>query len=245
MDNPIYVALSRQSGLLKELSVIAHNMANTNTTGYKKEGAIFSEYIAALSPDMPGDDVKHSLSMGRLAGHVSDFSSGTMKMTGGQLDLALEGEGFFTIQAPEGIRLSRAGHFMTNQEGIVVNADGLPLLDAGGGTIQIPFEARLIAIGGDGTISADGLELARIGIVRADPLGLQRRGDNLWEAVNGYEPAEEARLLQGFLEDSNVQPLEEIARMIEVQRMYDAGQKLLDLEHERINKVISTVRQTV
>jgi len=239
MDNPSYISLSRQSGLLKELSVIANNMANANTTGFKREGAIFTEFVNATGSSQSAHNPRESLSMGRLGAHVSHFESGELRSTGGSLDVAIDGEGFFLIEAPQGQRLTRAGHFLTNNEGTLVNPDGLAVLDDAGGQIQIPQEVNQLNIGRDGIISADGIELGKLGIVTAIPQDLSREGENLWQANNGYVPVEIPQIIQGFLEDSNVQPVAEIARMIEVQRYYDAGQKLLDIENDRIKSVIS------
>lgn len=243
MDNSIYIGLSRQSGLLKELSVIANNMANADTTGFKSEGAIFTEYIKSVGSAQTSQNPRESMSMGRLGAHVSNFESGDLKRTGGTLDVAIEGEGFFLVASPNGERLSRAGHLMTDNQGTLINASGLPILDDAGGQIQIPQEVNVLAISGDGTLSADGIELGRLGIVTANSQDLKREGSNLWAATNGYVPVDEPRVVQGFLEDSNVQPVAEIARMIEVQRAYDAGQKLLDIENDRIKSVITTIRQ--
>ncbi len=243
MDNGIYINLSRQSGLMKELDVIANNIANSNTTGYKREGAVFTEFVNAARNGLNSGGPRESLSMGRLGAHVSHFESGELRRTGGTLDVAIDGEGFFQIESPRGERLSRAGHFMTDNEGTLINADGFAVLDDAGGRLQIPQDVNLLAIGGDGTISADGVEVGRLGIVTALPQNLVRDGDNLWEANNGTVPVETARLIQGFLENSNVEPVAEIARMIEVQRHYDAGQKLMEIENDRIKSVITTVRQ--
>jgi flagellar basal-body rod protein FlgF len=243
MDNSIYIGLSRQSGLLKELTVIANNMANADTTGFKSEGAIFTEFIKSAGSPQSSQSPRDSMSMGRLGAHVSNFDSGEFKRTGGTLDLAIEGDGFFLVETPNGDRLSRAGHLMTNNQGILINASGLAILDEAGGQIQIPQEVNVLAIAGDGTLSADGIELGRLGIVTANPQDLRREGNNLWSAVNGVVPVDAPKVIQGFLEDSNVQPVAEIARMIEVQRAYDAGQKLLDIENDRIKSVITTVRQ--
>ena len=244
MDNPTYISLSRQSGLMKEMSAIANNMANANTTGFKREGAVFTEFVrAAAGTGAIGNDPQHSLSMGRLGAHVSHFESGGLQKTGGTLDLAIDGEGFFRIETPNGERLTRAGHFMTNAEGTMIMPSGYPVLDDGGGQIQIPQEVNILAIGGDGTISADGIEIGRVGIVGADPTTLTRQGDNLWQATQGTNEIEFPRIVQGFVEGSNVEPVNEIARMIEVQRHYDAGQKLLELENDRIKGVLTTLRQ--
>ncbi len=243
MDNPTYISLSRQSGLLKELSVIANNIANADTTGFKRESAIFTEYVKSAAEGAMTNDPRHSLSMGRLGAHVSHFESGELRRTGGSLDVAIDGEGFFLVETPQGERLSRAGHFMTDNEGTLINTSGLAILDDAGGRIQIPQDVNILAIGGDGTLSADGVELGKLGIVTAIPQDLSREGDNLWSAANGYVPVEYPQIIQGFLEDSNVEPVAEIARMIEVQRHYDAGQKLLEIENDRIKSVITTVRQ--
>ncbi|MCI5047842.1 MAG: flagellar hook-basal body complex protein [Aquisalinus sp.] len=235
MDNPGYVSLSRQAGLLKELNTIANNIANADTAGYKREGALFTEYIAAAGRDDP------SLSIGRLGAHFADLSQGEFNKTGGTFDVAIQGEGFFLIGTPGGERLSRAGHFMTTAEGTLVNPDGFSVLDDAGGEIQIPPEVAQIAIAGDGTISADGNALGRLGVVTAAPENLVREGSNLWRAEGGYKPVEERTVLQGFIESSNVDPVSEIARLIEVQRNYETGQKIFEQEDERISQVIQTV----
>ena len=228
---------------MRELNVIANNIANSDTTGYKRETTVFSEFIRRAAISGGSNTPQNSISMGRLGAHVSHFESGAIRQTGGSLDVALDGEGFFTVETPQGERLTRAGHFITDAEGTLIMPNGYAVLDDGGGQIQIPLEVNLLAIGGDGTISADGVEIARLGVVTSDPTLLTREGDNLWSAGAGVEPLETPKIVQGFLEGSNVQPVNEIARMIEVQRHYDAGQKLLDMENERIKSVISTIRQ--
>jgi flagellar basal-body rod protein FlgF len=243
MDNANYISLSRQSGLMKELTTIANNMANADTVGYKREGAIFSEYIAAASANGEASSPRHSLSIGRLAAHASNFDTGSLRMTGGSMDVAIEGDGFFLVDVNGQTQLTRAGNFMTDENGRLITVDGNAVLDNAEGEIQIPLEAGELSIALDGTLSGNGVELGRLGVVTADPNTLSRQGNNNWVAENGFEPLEEARVLQGFLEDSNVEPVSEIARMIEVQRFYDAGQKILEMEDSRIKQVITTIRQ--
>ncbi len=243
MDNGIYINLSRQSGLLKQLDIIANNIANSGTTGYKSEGAVFTEFVKAASGGGNVNSPRESMSIGRLGAHVSHFESGELQKTGGPMDLAIDGEGFFLVETPGGQRVTRAGHFMTDQDGILINTDGHAVLDDAGGRIQIPLSVNILAIGGDGTLSADGVELGRLGIVTASPQSLTREGNNLWASAQGYVPVETPRIVQGFLEASNVQPVAEIAKMIEVQRHYDAGQKLMEIEDDRIKSVITTLRQ--
>ena len=144
----------------------------------------------------------------------------------------------------EGERLTRAGAFTRNADGVVVNMDGHPLLDEGGGEITIPFEAKSVGVAADGTLSVDGAPAARIGLVDvADQTSLFREAGVLFRADAGTEPVEDGRIVQGFLEQSNVNPVGELARMVEVQRAYEYGQKLMDQEDERIRKVVSTLGQ--
>ena len=237
MDNIGYTTLTRQSGLLRDMATVAQNVSNMGTTGYRAEGVIFSEHIHALDGTGP------SVSMGHAGVRATDLSQGTIFMTGGTFDLAIEGEGFFLVQTPEGDRLTRAGAFLASPEGDVVAPDGARLLDAGGAPIVVDAAARAIAISPDGTVSADGNPVAQIGLWGPeDPLAMTRaQGVRFDPGVP--VPLENGRMLQGFLEKSNVDPVSEIARMVEVQRAYELGQTFLDREDERIRQVIRTTGQ--
>ena len=158
-----------------------------------------------------------------------------------QFDLAIQGEGFFLIETPQGQRLTRAGSFTPSAEGELVTPDGYRLLDADGAPVFVPPDARGVAVAADGTLSAEGQPLAQVGLWQpTDPLSLRHQSGTLFSASD-VEPAEGATVLQGMLEDSNVEPVSEIARMIEVQRAYELGQKFLDAEDERVRGVISTL----
>lgn len=236
MDNPGYTTLTRQSGLLREIQVVAHNIANISTTGFRREGLIFSEYVRDLERQ------EDSLSMATANAHQTYQTQGTLTMTGGQLDLAIEGDGYFRVETPQGERLTRAGHFATNSGGEMVTPDGHRLLDIGGSPIFVPADAGQIGISADGTVSADGQPLAQIGLVRpADPSELRRSTGTLHEVTGALIPVEDAQMNQGFLEESNVNPISEMARLIEVQRAYEIGQKFMDREDERIRGVIQTL----
>ncbi len=238
MDLAGYVALTRQSGLAKELQSVANNIANLSTTGYRREGVIFAEAVEAL-PVEGG-----SVAMTEARARYTDTLQGSLDQTGGKLDLAIEGNGYFTVMTPQGERLTRAGAFTRNADGVVVNMDGHPLLDEGGGEITIPFEAKSVGVAADGTLSVDGAPAARIGLVDvADQTSLFREAGVLFRADAGTEPVEDGRIVQGFLEQSNVNPVAEMARMVEVQRAYEYGQKLMDQEDDRIRLVVRTLGQ--
>jgi len=236
MDNAIYAALTRQSGLMREMRAIANNIANADTTGFRREGVVFSEYMVAL------DGRGETLAMANARGRMIDLGPGGMTRTNGQFDIAVEGDGFLMVQTPQGNRLTRAGAFMTNALGELVNPDGHQLLDDGEAPIVLPPGAAGVGIGPDGTISADGDPVGRIGVFAApDPARLRHEAGTLFDPGGPAEPLQEAVLRQGFLEDSNVDPVREIARMIEVQRAYQLGQNLLDQEDQRIRQTISSL----
>lgn len=235
MDNAIYASLGRQSGLMSELRAIANNIANSSTTGFRREGVIFAEQVRRLS------GVEPSLSMAAAEGRTIDLSQAPLRETGGTFDFAIEGAGFFLIQTPDGNRLSRAGTFTPSAEGGLVTADGSALLDDGGAPIAIPPAARTIALSRDGTLSADGAPVARIGLwLPADQSTLVHEGGTRFAFAGEPVPVDDPQIFQGFVEGSNVEPLAEIARLIEVQRGYELGQSLLDREDERIRSVIRT-----
>lgn len=234
MDAASYVTLTRQSGLMREMQVIANNIANISTTGFRREGVIFSEYVRRVE-DAP------SLSFASGSARNVDLRQAGLSQTGGSFDFAIQGEGFFLVETPDGQRLTRAGAFTPDAEGILVNYDGYRLLDEGGAPIFVPPDAGGVALGRDGTLSAGGDPIARLGLWRpTDPLSLQHQGGTLFVA-DGVEPAEGAVLMQGFLEESNVDPISEIARMISVQRAYELGQGFLEKEDERMRGVIQVL----
>lgn len=234
MDTPGYTTLTRQSGLVSEMQVIAHNIANASTTGFRREGVIFSEYITRM-----GDDPSLSMAYGN-ARHI-DLGQAGLSATGGTYDIGIQGEGFFLVATPQGEQLTRAGSFTPSPEGGLVTADGHALLDAGGAPIAVPPGARAVSIATDGSLSADGVPVAQIGLWRpVDPLDLRHQTGTLFSA-DAIEPTDTAIMRQGFVEESNVEPVSEIARMIAVQRAYELGQKFLDTEDARQKSVIETL----
>ena len=234
MENTGYITLTRQSGLAREMQVVANNIANAATTGYRAEGVIFSEYIQPV-------DNGPSLSMGQANVRMTSFEQGGLTPTGGSFDLAIEGDGYFLVQTPGGERLTRAGAFTPNAEGEMVTFDGYRVLDAGGAPLFVPPGVS-IAISADGTLSADGKPLGQVGLVRPiDALDMIREDGVMFRTEGGYEPAEGARVLQGFIEKSNVSPITQLARMIEVQRAYEMGQNFLQREDERVRAAMKAL----
>lgn len=236
MSNSVYSTLTRQVGLLNEMQAVANNIANISTTGFRREGVVFAEHVVAL------EDPAGSLSMASAEGRVTTETQGALHATSGTFDLAIEGDGFFMVATPDGDRLTRAGSFTPGPDGTLSTLEGHPVLDSGGAPVVVPMDQGPIGIATDGTISADGQPIGQIGLfLPADPLDLQRQDGVRFAAPSGVQPLGEGRVLQGFIEGSNVDPVAEIARMIEVQRAYELGQTFLEHEDKRVGSVISTI----
>ncbi len=237
MSNSIYTALSKQAGLMKELNSIANNIANASTAGYQREGYLFSEYVQRLEQ---GD---RSLSQTNVAGRFFDATPGSITRTGAPFDIAIEGDGYFLIETPRGERLTRQGSFLMDAEGQLVTLDGNRVLGDGGSPVALPVGATNITIAQDGTIAADGAPVGKLGLVTAPQTVLAREGDNLFRADEDYQPVEFPKLRQGFIEESNVNAVIEVSRLIEVQRAYELNQQLMQDENERIKKTVDAMRK--
>ncbi len=235
MDNAGYVGLSRQAGLMRELNIVANNLANMNTNGFRRESAIFAEHVAALENGDP------SLSISTQSRRFVDTSAGEAAVTDQPFDMAISGDGFFLVEAPGGERLTRDGAFSLNDNRELVNAQGFRVLDEGGSAIVIPPGQNDVSVSVDGSIVANGQPVARLGVVTADPAFMVREGNNMFRAENGFDAVLDPQVRQGALEGSNVNAVEEMARLIVVQRAYEASKRFVDDENERITRTIRTL----
>lgn len=234
MENAGYITLTRQTGLTKELRVIANNIANTATTGFRQEGVIFSEFV-----QRNGNEDSQSMAAARV--RETSHLQGSLRETGAKFDLAIEGDGFFLVETPLGPRLTRNGAFSPNGLGDLVTSDGFPVLDVGGAPVFIPPGGLDLSVSKDGTIGSEGRPIGQIGIVQPVEGAVLTREDGVFFSVEeGWDPVIEPTVVQGFLEKSNVNTLGQIARMIEVQRAYEMGQSFLDSEHERVKNAMKT-----
>lgn len=234
MDSAGYVTLTRQSGLMREMQEVANNIANISTTGFRREGVIFAEHVVAV-PEGP------SLSMASASARNIDLRQGDLSETGGAYDFAIRGEGFFLVEDASGQRLTRAGSFTPGPTGELLTADGARLLDEGGAPVVVPPGADVM-LAQDGTLSAAGVPVARLGLWQpVDATKLRHLSGTVFDAGEVEPAAPGAVLLQRHLEDSNVSPVSEVARMIAVQRAYELGQGFLDREDQRMRGVIETL----
>jgi len=235
MENSIYLGLSKQTALFKDLDIVSNNIANMNTPGYRAQNMVFEEFIS----DPRGTD--DPLTFPLDAGQYDNTQAGSISFTGNPLDVSLEGDGFFGVQGPGGETVfTRAGNFQLNSNGDLMTAQGFLVADSGGATINIPRDATEIKIDEKGFISTQNGTVGQLMVNEfANPQALEPIGNNLYRSPNDPGAASlETRVKQGQLEGSNVKPVIEMTRMIKVSRSFQAMQNVLQTEGDRLRTAI-------
>ena len=222
MENAAYIGLSRQMTLRRELDIVANNVANANTTGFKVEQLMLSAEIGQRARN---DSIRPSASFVLDNGVGRDFGQGSMQQTGRSLDFAISGEGaFFTVRdGANGEAYTRDGAFTLDPEGRLTTKQGQAVL---GGGAEIVLDPALGA-----PITQNGQVTGRLSVVRFDTLGvLEKGGDSLYRNKSNAQPIEaaDAQVHQGSLESSNVNPLIEITNLVEISRAYESISKLIE-----------------
>ena len=246
MDNSLLVSLSQQIAAYRSMDVIANNLANVSTPGFKRESAKFEEYISRMNPG-EGQKGVQTVSFVKDAGLVRDTGQGNVEQTGAPYDLALAGKGFFTVQTPGGMRYTRDGHFSLDASGNLVTSQGYQV-QGDGGPITITPNDGDINIAPDGTISSVvrgvGNQIAKLKVVDfADPNAMVKQGSNLYSTGQTATAPASINLRQGALEASNVQPVIEISHMIEVMRAYEATASLSKSQEDMMRQAIDKLGQ--
>lgn len=236
MENTGYIALSRQMVLRRQMDVIANNLANMTTPAYKAEKMLFVEHLKKT-------DGTDRVSLVQDIGMVRSLGEGQMTKTDNPLDLAISGDGYFTIETPGGERYTRNGVFQLDAQGRIVTTQGDPVLSVDGNPITIPVDKSTITIAKDGTVSADEDQIGRIRVVRFEnQQELEKQANSLFDSgLQEPEATDDASVLQGMIEGSNVQGIAEITRMMATSRSYSSASKLIEQEHERQRRAIQVL----
>jgi flagellar basal-body rod protein FlgF len=234
MDLTSNVSTSRLVAQQRAMDVIAANVANANTPGYKAERTQFSDWLS-----------RQSTSPERTVAYTQDRAtwreqqSGTLTHTGNPLDLALTSDGYFTVSTPRGPRLTRDGRFGLLPSGTVADSAGDALLDTNGQPVQLSSTDTVITVAGDGTVSSENGQLAKIGVVRpTDPMQLQAEGNTLFRSGAATTTVASPGVVQGAMEDSNVQPVLEVTRMMDGERQFQFMIQFIQAESDRQQAVI-------
>ncbi|MCB9994169.1 MAG: flagellar basal-body rod protein FlgF [Hyphomicrobiaceae bacterium] len=233
MENAQLISLSRQMALARQMDVVANNVANINTTGFKAESLLFEDYIMPVADysaaATPGDEQLHYTDDWAT---VHNFQPGAIQQTGNALDVALEGPGFFVVQTPAGERYTRDGSFKINNSGLLVDDQGNTVLSEGG-EIRFTDSETDIHFNPDGSIVTSAGNKGTLRVAEFDePRALVHQGDNLFSSDQQPLAASRTTLIPGALERSNVSGVSEIANMIRVQRAYETISSLLDRQNQ-------------
>jgi flagellar basal-body rod protein FlgF len=247
MDNSLLVSLSQQLAAYRSMDVIANNIANASTPGFKRETAKFEEYVTHVRPSETQKGPQ-ALSFVKDAGVVRDLGQGEMTSTGAPLDFAINGKGFFAVQTPSGMRYTRDGHFSLNQDGQLVTSGGYAV-QGDGGAITITPDDGNVSVGPDGTISSilNGAsnQIGKLQVMTfPNERALTKQGANLYSTTQAATPSTESTVAQRMLEGSNVKPVIEISHMVEVMRAYQMTATMANSQEQLMRQAIDKLGST-
>jgi flagellar basal-body rod protein FlgF len=233
MNDASSVALSAQLAVLHSTDIIANNLANMSTTGYKGQHLAFTQYLSQTSDGTPISYVQEQ-------GVARDPSQGPLNTTGNRLDVAIRGEGYFTIQTPLGNRYTRDGHFQLDSAGQIVTSQGYPVLSEGGAPLVVPDGRGEVTIGADGAVSTLEGQVGKLGLVTfADQQAMTETAGGYFMTEQASAPAPSAtKLMQGSLEGSNVEPIVEITRLIGGQHNVEYAKTFVDVLAQQTSNAI-------
>ncbi len=236
MENTGYIALSRQMAMSRQMDVIANNMANMNTPAYQGESMMFVEYLQK-TPNGEQTSFVQDIAL------VRNLTEGQKISTKNDLDLAIAGKGFFEIETELGTRYTRNGTFQLNADGELVTSQGDKVLGEDDQPIVFPPGTGRITIARDGTTSTENGQIGRLRVVRFENQQALIKGANGLYEADGQQPekAEDAEVLQGMIEGSNVQGITEMTSLINAARSYASAAKIVKDEHERLRRAIQTL----
>ncbi len=251
-DGGLYTAMSGSVATSKQLDITSNNLANINTTGYKKDKTIFKDQLAKIEFEDINEVQAENVEMPPrvlpidkynvvIDDTFTEFSQGMLEKTSNMLDIALNGNGFFKVKTPDGIRYTRDGSFTRSKDGLLVTSDGYPVLDENDTEIDLENSKR-ITVNEDGTIYLDKNKNTKLSIKTFNDLSkLEKIGKNLFKQTNTNEQETDSKatVLQGFLESSNVSPVEEMVNLISLHRQFELNGKTIESFSEMDKKATS------
>lgn len=241
MDPLTITATSGLRSRMESLELLANNLANAGTPGYKKDGESYSLYLSSSALDAWADLDPVTAALPVIDRNWTDFAQGLLSETGNPLDLAISGQGFFTVEGPNGPLYTRNGQFRIGREGFLMTADGKHVVLEGGGVLQIGSTAPL-TISTTGVITQGGEELGRLAVVEfADAGRLSKKGSTYYETDQAPVEADSAEILQGKIEGSNVNTPESAMRLLDVLRQFEMLTKAVQVNSEMNRKAIEEV----
>ncbi|MEC7641479.1 MAG: flagellar basal-body rod protein FlgF [Nitrospinota bacterium] len=245
MDESIFVAVSGIMKQERKMEILSNNLANMNNVGFKKDQLAFEALLSPFKKDtsfeasrnvlLPASKSNANIAYVGVSEFATDNTQGTLEKTDNSFDLALEGEGYFSVQTPDGVRYTRKGNFQLDSQGRLTTQNGVPVLTAQGAPLIIQGGGGAITIDINGNVSAGaGLNNLPVGQIKVtkfnDGVLLEKEGDGLFKLKDPTQqevPAPTTRVRQGYLEQSNVSSVEEMTKMMAAVRAFEGLQKLI------------------
>ncbi len=240
MVRGLYTGWTGMENEQKRLDIISNNLANSATVGYKKEGVTNQSFDDVLTLKIRDESENFTdkrigkMTLGVKLGEIyTDYTQGSLRETGNTFDLAVEGSGFFKVEVTDRDgnvkeRYTRAGQFLMDKEGYIVDVNGNHLMSEGG-NLQVPTNASQVIIDLEGNVFADGVQVDKLSVTDFENYDyLKKFGETMYEAVDGYREKDTAAgIRQGYTEQSNVNVVSEMVNMIAITRAYEANQKVI------------------
>lgn len=239
MENALFIGLSKQMALRNQMEIVANNVANMNTSGFRAQNIMFHELVE--DPKGQENDLSYVLDFGQY----DNTDPGPVQHTGNPLDVAISGPGFMGVDNNGEIMYTRAGNFTVSANGTITNPSGMPVANQGGGPIVVPPGTQTVQITEDGMVIADEQQLGQLMLVEFEnPQNLKPAGDVLYTTEDEPVPAANSVIKQFMLEGSNVNSIKEVTNMIEVLRSYQSVQSMIGDEDERQRTAVRELLRT-
>ena len=242
MDNVSSIALSRLVAQQRANDVTATNLANAATPGFYAERVVFSDWLVRARGPTASGNATIAFTQDRAT--YRDIRPGPLQHTANPLDIAIGGDGYFSVQTPNGVRLTRGGHFSTSANGEIIDGQGNALLTNSGGKLRLAPTDGEVTIAADGTVTSNNRPIGSIGVVKPDNDQALRAEGNLLSSVSTQtKPVANPKLIQGAIEGSNIQPTLELTRMMSDLREFQFTSELVQAEADQQRSAIDKLTQ--
>lgn len=238
MIRGIYTNSSAMQYLQEKMDIVANNLANSNTNGFKRNGLFINELMDAQQANIR-NKINQPLPEGEIQSYTEN-TQGPLRETKNKLDFALNGDGFFSVQTPEGIQYTRDGQFTVSPEGLLVTPNGYQVIGQSG---PIAIQGEKIEVADNGLIMVDGSVTNKFDVKTFDVKDALQQSNNLWKLREDgvqVEPSQ-ASVKQGYIENSNVQIVKEMVDMIAVQRWYNVNERSIRTNDDALNKAVNQI----